>query len=72
MISLIPAYHRQYGSAEEAEKDWIDGKDFKIYGGPYTSVRDQKLLLSEWLVINIYWNWPHSDKHISIGEDNDN
>lgn len=39
-VTLIPAYGRDYKSAEAARKDWNDGKDFQIAGGPYTSIRD--------------------------------
>lgn len=40
MLILIPAYGRSYASIEAMEKDWTEGKDFKILKGPYCSVRD--------------------------------
>jgi len=46
MILLRPAYGRKYKSLEDAEKDWSDGKDFKIYQGPYCSIRDSELFKS--------------------------
>jgi hypothetical protein len=39
-LILTPAYGRRYRSDEEVLADWRRGKDFKILGGPYTSVRD--------------------------------
>jgi hypothetical protein len=43
-ILLHAAYGRVYNTASEAEKDWADGKDFKIVNGPYTSIRDEEQL----------------------------
>ncbi len=46
MLTLIPAYGRDYKSQAEVHKDWDDGKDFKIadisckWDGSYTSIRD--------------------------------
>lgn len=37
---LLPAYGRPYKSRAETEKDWNDGKDFRIFKGPYCSVRN--------------------------------
>jgi hypothetical protein len=37
---LLAAYGRSYKTQEEMLKDWEDGKDFKIYGGPYCSKED--------------------------------
>lgn len=39
-IEVIPAYGRNYSSAAAALTDWKAGKDFKIVGGPYCSIRD--------------------------------
>ena len=39
-LALRGAYGRQYSSADEVRADWNDGKDFKIVGGPYCSIRD--------------------------------
>lgn len=44
MIVLLPAYGRQYKTLDEAEADWIDGKDFRILSGPYCSIRDMPAL----------------------------
>lgn len=37
---LLPAYGRHYYSIEEAKQDFMDGKDFMLYQGPYCSIRD--------------------------------
>ena len=39
-LMIMPAYGRQYTTSEEAKSDWTNGKDFKIIGGPYLSIRD--------------------------------
>lgn len=39
-LRLFGAYGRRYKTAEEALRAWNDGKDFKMYDGPYCSVRD--------------------------------
>jgi hypothetical protein len=39
-LMIMPAYGRQYKTSEEAKADWNAGKDFKIVGGPYLSIRD--------------------------------
>ena len=44
MIILLPAYGRTYETLDKAEADWIAGKDFKIFKGPYCSVRDFTML----------------------------
>jgi hypothetical protein len=44
VIRLIGAYGRNYETVEKMINDWLDGKDFKIVGGPYCSVRDVELL----------------------------
>lgn len=37
---LIPAYGRSYKTKEQVLEAWKSGKDFKIDGGPYCSIRD--------------------------------
>lgn len=39
-LMIMPAYGRQYTTSEQAKADWNAGKDFKIVGGPYLSIRD--------------------------------
>lgn len=41
---IMPAYGRQYTTSEQAKADWNSGKDFKIVGGPYLSIRDVNYL----------------------------
>lgn len=43
-LMIMPAYGRQYKTSDEAKADWLNGKDFKIVGGPYLSVRDTNYL----------------------------
>ena len=48
MLTLVPAYGRDYKSAKEVQAAWDAGKDFRIcdisspYDGAYTSIRDAK------------------------------
>lgn len=37
---LLPAYGRKYKSVADTVADWEAGKDFKIYGRGYCSIRD--------------------------------
>jgi hypothetical protein len=39
-LILVPAYGRRYATGEEAIADFEAGKDFRIDGGPYCSIRD--------------------------------
>jgi hypothetical protein len=43
-LMIMPAYGRQYKTSEQAKADWNAGKDFKIVGGPYLSIRDTNYL----------------------------
>ena len=43
-VVLMPAYGRQYATKCAAVADWKSGKDFKIVGGPYCSIRDLEAL----------------------------
>lgn len=55
MIKLTAAYGRKYFSKESALKDWEEGKDFKIVGGPYTSIRDQAMLKDQFNEVYIVY-----------------
>lgn len=46
-LQACPAYARRYTTQADMLKDWADGKDFKIVGGPYFSNRDIDLLKSQ-------------------------
>jgi hypothetical protein len=37
---LIPAYGRKYSTGAAAVEAYLEGKDFKLLGGPYCSARD--------------------------------
>ena len=39
-IVIVAAYGRKYTTKEAALKDWNAGKDFRIFDGPYCSIRD--------------------------------
>lgn len=45
-VTVVPAYGRDYKSAEEVREAWLDGYDFQIndisseWNGSYLSVRD--------------------------------
>jgi hypothetical protein len=45
-MTLVPAYGRDYKTAEDVLKDWLAGKDFQIqdvsweFNGRYISIRD--------------------------------
>lgn len=39
-VILIGAYGRDYFSENIVLDDWMGGKDFKVVGGPYCSIRD--------------------------------
>ena len=43
-LFIIPAYGANYETAQEMVSAWNAGKDFKIFKGPYCSVRDINLL----------------------------
>lgn len=53
-IFLVPAYGRRYSTVDDMYTDFVDGKDFQIAYGPYTSIRDLEQLAesasSIWLV----------------------
>ena len=56
MITLVPAYGRDYKSAKAAEADWQAGKDFQIAHGPYTSIRDKASLVDMYGGISIRYD----------------
>lgn len=39
-VVLFPAYGRSYDTHDSMRADWEAGKDFRIYGGAYCSIRD--------------------------------
>ena len=43
-IILQAAYGRRYKDQQQVLDDWLAGKDFKILGGPYCSIRDEQKL----------------------------
>lgn len=64
-----PAYGRTYNTSADLLKDWRDGKDFKIHGGPYFSIRDVEFLKAEGFTkIRILYAWL-CDRHRSYDID---
>lgn len=47
MYLLHGAYGRHYATITKLLEDWNAGKDFKIWNGPYCSIRDLKTMKSE-------------------------
>ena len=56
LLILVPAYGRQYPNKSYALYDWQNGKDFRIEGGPYTSIRDIDELRKQFGTISIRWD----------------
>ena len=54
-LILTPAYGRRYNHKAEALADWKAGRDFKIVGGPYCSIRDIVVMKRMHNVIVIRW-----------------
>ncbi len=50
---LIPAYGRRYFSIEEALEQWKSGVDFRIFGGPYCSIRDLENMKKDFSIIEL-------------------
>lgn len=44
---ITGAYGRRYQDSHSAVVDFINGKDFRMIGGRYMSVRDLKLILKD-------------------------
>ena len=42
--------HGAYGR-DTTEKDWAEGKDFKIVGGPYFSIRDVQTMKDQGITL---------------------
>ena len=67
-IFLLPAYGREYDSAEEALIDWKAGKDFQdAQTTQYVSIRDIALIKDMCNEAFLVWNkWPKSLQIIQI------
>lgn len=53
-LILVPAYGMTYATEEAMRIDWVNGRDFKIKGGPYCSIRDLDKLSEDASSIWIY------------------
>jgi len=58
-IHLVPAYGRIYDNAPSAWEAWENGKDFRIAGGPYCSIRDVAAMVDDFEMLLIHYAWPH-------------
>ncbi len=47
-VYLFPGYGRAYPDNLAMLRDWEAGKDFRIAGGPYCSIRDLETLKKEY------------------------
>jgi hypothetical protein len=47
VLTLIPAYGRDYTSAAAASAAWDQRKDFKLPAGPYVNINDISILKAE-------------------------
>lgn len=45
-ITLLPAYGRDYTSADEARDSWERGDDWRSAQGPYTSSRESDFIIA--------------------------
>jgi len=54
VVYLIPAYGRTYPDNLHMRKDWDNGKDFRISGGPYCSIRDLPKMRKDWDEIYLF------------------
>lgn len=61
---VTPAYGKGYTSVDEVMADWTDGKDFRIYQGPYCSIRDKlRLQMSKFTHVAFIWQTPDNVVH---------
>jgi hypothetical protein len=66
---LTPAYGRSYPTIKAALEDWAEGKDFKIWSGPYCSIRDIEFLKKDFSIIEIWNNLSGSETAIIWNND---
>ena len=45
VLNAVPAYGRTYETVSALLSDWQEGKDFRIVGGSYFSIRDTDALV---------------------------
>lgn len=45
VLHAVPAYGRKYDDTADILLDWLGGKDFRIVGGSYFSIRDTDALV---------------------------
>ena len=65
-LDLIPAYGRVYATAEAMLADWNAGKDFQISFGPYCSIRDMDLIITQYRNCDIMLLDPETYVHVYL------
>ncbi len=71
-VVVMPAYGRKYSEPLEMLKDWNDGKDFKVLGGPYCSKRDTPFFKKiEMKVIRLYQETPKINLPLFLENENE-
>lgn len=46
-MEIKAAYGRRYETKKSFIEDFVGNKDFKIVGGPYTSIRDLNMMIED-------------------------
>lgn len=55
-MMVTAAYGRVYREKDAVLTDWHEGKDFKIYQGPYCSIRDKlRMQMSGFTHVTFIW-----------------
>lgn len=63
-LILFPAYGRMYDDHASMRKDWEAGKDFRVFAGPYCSIRDIERLKQD--ASSVYITDPRSRVQIKV------
>ena len=60
MMAVLPifaAYGRTFKDENGARDSWQNGQDWKMYDGPYLSIRDSQKLLNEGFdCVDLHWH----------------
>ena len=66
VLTVVPAYGRDYASAVDAKAAWLSGKDFKLpNGGPYLGLHETATIKSDGFThVNIRYS--KQEKNIEI------
>ena len=58
-LYLVGAYGRQYDTKELMVADWLAGKDFRLQGGQYMSIREMQYVNA---LDTVYLDWISKDR----------